>query len=104
MAYIGKVNITSEWTKLEDLIKSQVTGQDSFSFDEEKIYNIQVDLAGTLIFGAQFCNSASEPTESDAGEHLEEDALGIYQPETGNYLWVKTRGNTTRAKVSVSEQ
>ena len=103
MAYVGKVSITSEWAKLEDLIKAQVDGQSAFAFDTSKTYTIQTDGPSTP-FGARFCNTASTPENDDDGEYLTDTFVGaLYQPESGAYLYVRTRGNTTNIKVSVSE-
>lgn len=103
MAYIGKVTLTDEWAKLVDLIQAQVDGQSSFAFDTSKEYQIQVDTVKTNHdYSAYFCSSATEPTEKDAGEHLDNNLPGIYQPESGVDLWVKTT-TTGMVKVSVSE-
>lgn len=105
MAYIGKVKLSSTWEKLEDLIKAQVDGQSAFAFDTSKEYGIQADTPrGPYIFGAYLCNSATEPAEADDGEHLEQENFGIYQPASGVYLWVKTRGVDGDVKLSVSEK
>ena len=104
MAYVGKVSITSEWAKLEDLIQAQVDGQSSFAFDTSKTYTIQTDCEKSAPFGARFCNTASTPENDDDGEYLTDTFVGaLYQPESGAYLYVRTRGNTTDIKVSVSE-
>ena len=105
MAYIGKVTLTNEWEKLEDLIKAQVDGQSAFAFDTSKDYGIQVDTArGPYICGAYLCNSTSEPAETDDGEHLEAEMFGEYTPESGIYLWVKSRGDASVVKMSISEK
>lgn len=106
MAYIGKVKLTTEWEKLEDLIKAQVTGQSAFAFDTSKEYAIQTDTPrGPYIFGAYLCNSATEPGSADDGEHMEQEQFGIYKPESGVYMWVKSRGTseTVEVKLSISE-
>ena len=105
MAYIGKVLISSEWAKLEDLIKAQVSGQSSFAFDSDKDYSIQIETSqpGTS-FGAYACNSASTPAGDDDGEHLSEEQFVEYKPESGSYLYIKTRGGSTDVKVAVSEK
>lgn len=103
MAYVGKVVVTQDWAKLEDLIKAQVEGQSSFAFDTSKTYELQTDCEQHAPFGVRVCNSASEPSDADAGEHLSDDQSGEYKPESGIYLWVKVRGNTTDVKLSVSE-
>lgn len=103
MAYIGKITITSEWAKVEDLIKAQVDGQTSFAFDSEKEYFIMADGAPSpVMFGVYVCDSSTEPSNDTEGEYLTEGLPGIYQPESGSYLWIKTRGNTTGVTVSVS--
>ena len=103
MAYIGKITLTNEWAKLEDLIKAQVDGQSAFAFDTSKEYGIQVDTPrGPYIFGAYLCSTASEPAKTDAGEHLEAEQYAIYQPESGSDLWVRTRGSAAEVKLSVS--
>lgn len=105
MAYIGKVTINSEWAKLEDLIKDQVSGQSAFAFDTSKTYLLQVETTrGQYVFGSYVCSSATEPANADDGEHLEEDNFGIYEPESGIYLWVKARGSNRSIKMSISEQ
>ena len=102
MAYVGKVSITSTWAKLEDLIKSQVSGQSAFAFDTDKTYSIQTE--GTnLPFGARFCNSATEPSADDDGEHLTDEQFAVYKPESGVYLYVKKVRSLGVLKVSVSE-
>ena len=104
MADIGKITITSEWAKVEDLIKAQVDDQSSFAFDTDKTYTIQTDCEQHAPFGARFSISATKPTEPDAGAYLTDDFPGaIYNPKSGVYLWVKIRGNTTSVKVFVSE-
>lgn len=102
MAYIGKVTLTDTWTKLEDLIKL-LDGQSDFAFDTSKQYQIQVDtVKSNHDYSAYFCSSATEPTEADAGEHLDNNLPAIYQPESGMDLWVKMV-NAGVVKVSVSE-
>lgn len=104
MAYIGKVKITSAWTKLEDLIKAQVTGQSSFAFNTSKTYSVMADVkSNQTLFGVYVCNAGSEPSEDDDGEYLTEGLFGMYKPESAVYLWVRARGNSTDVKVSVSE-
>lgn len=104
MAYIGKVTLTNEWEKLEDLIKAQVDGQSAFAFNGSKQYQLQVDTPrGPYISGAYLCVAASEPTPADDGEHLAEQKCALYQTETGTYLWVKTQADQGDVKMSVSE-
>lgn len=104
MSYIGKVKVSSAWTKLEDLIQAQVDGQSSFAFDTSKTYSVQADTQAQVGFGAYVCNSATEPTNDDDGEYLTEGLFGVYKPSSGVYLYVRARGNSTNTKISVSEQ
>lgn len=105
MAYIGKVALTSEWEKVEDLIKAQVDGQSAFAFDTSKEYGIMTDTQrGPYIFGAYLCHSATKPANADDGEHLEQENFGVYKPASGVYLWAKKRGVAEESvKLSVSE-
>ena len=36
--YIGKVLLSNTWTKLEDLIKAQISGQSAFAFNSDTVY------------------------------------------------------------------
>ena len=103
MAYIGKVNITGDWEKLEDLIKAQVSGQSSFAFDTSKKYSLQSDCNSSVMQGVYVCNSATKPDNADDGEYLTEGLFGEYEPESGVDLWIRTRGNSTGVKVAVSQ-
>ena len=104
MAYVGKVKITGDWEKLEDLIKAQVDGQSSFSFDTSKTYSVMADCnTSPIMLGARVCNSVAKPSEPDDGEYLTEGLFGVYKPESGVYMWVRTRSNTPNVKVAVSE-
>lgn len=85
MAYIGKVKLTNEWTKVEDLIKAQVEGQSSFAFADGSTYQIQSDA----MYGARLCEAATAPADKNDGERVLEDHVGIYQPESGTYLYAK---------------
>lgn len=99
MAYIGKVNITGDWEKVEDLIKAQVEGQDSFAFDTSKSYPIQVDGG----FGVYLCSASTTPTAPDEGEFLTDSERRIYKPESGKDLYIKIRGNSSGVKLSISD-
>ena len=104
MAYIGKVTITNNWEKLEDLIKEQVDDQSSFAFDTSKKYSIQVDtVKENNNYSAYVCNSATEPANSDDGEHLNNDLYAEYKPESGAYLYIKKAKSLGVIKVAVSE-
>lgn len=103
MAYIGKVTLSQDWEKLEDLIKDQVDGQGSFAFENGKDYSLQVDSPNLeIMFGAYVCVSENKPALRDDGEHLTCQS-GFYTAESGVSLWVKIRGNTTNIKMAVSE-
>ena len=104
MAYVGKVNITGDWEKLEDLIQAQVSGQSSFAFDTSKKYSLQADNKNSpVMLGVYVCNSATKPDNADDGEYLTEGLFGEYEPESGVDLWIRTRGNSTGVKVAVSQ-
>lgn len=104
MAYIGKVTLTDSWAKLEDLIKAQVDGQSAFAFDTTKKYSIQVDtVKANHDYSGYFCNSATEPSATDDGEHLDNNLFAVYEPESGVDLWVKEATSAGKIKVSVSE-
>lgn len=104
MAYVGKVSVTGDWEKLEDLIQEQVDGQSSFAFDTSKKYSLQADNKNSpVMIGVYVCNSISKPENADDGEYLTEGLYSEYKPESGADLWIKTRGNSTGVKVAVSE-
>ena len=103
MAYIGKVALTDSWEKLEDLIKA-LDGQSAFAFDTSKKYSIQVDtVKDNNNYSGYFCNSATEPANSDDGEHLDNTLYAEYKPESGVYLYVKKAKSLGVIKVAVSE-
>lgn len=105
MAYIGKVELKETWEKLEDLIKAQVTGQSAFAFDASKTYSMMTDTANdTCEIGAYWCSSATKPTALNDGEYLDPGVQGIYQPESGAYLWVKIRGAKHEVRLAISEK
>lgn len=61
MAYVGKVTLSQDWEKLEDLIKDQVDGQGSFAFENGKDYSLQVDSPNLeIMFGAYVCVSEKQ--------------------------------------------
>lgn len=98
MAYIGKVEINSNWTKLEDLIKAQVTGQSAFAFDADKKYQIQTESD----WGAHLCEVASKPTDANEGFEIEGTQAAHYQPTDAKALYVKTsHGNYGLLKIGV---
>lgn len=103
MAYIAKVTLTNTWTKLEDLIKA-IDGLSTFAFDTSKQYSIQVDTVNqNHDYSGYFCHSATEPSESDAGEHLDNKLFAVYEPVLGVDMWVKAASTAGKIKVSVSE-
>ena len=102
--YIGKVELKETWKKLEDLIQEQISGQSGFAFDETKTYSLQTDTGNdTCVSGAYVCNSATEPTELNDGEHLDPEISAEYVPESGIYLWVKIRGAKHDVRLAISE-
>jgi len=99
MAYVGKVNVSGDWEKVEDLIKAQVEGQDNFVFDTSKSYPIQVDGG----FGIYLCSASTTPTAPDEGEFLTDGERAVFKPESNKDLYVKVRGNSGGVKLSVSD-
>lgn len=83
--YIGKVELTNEWQKVEDLIKAQVEGQSSFAFAEGNTYQLQAEAS----YGAQLCDAAAAPADGNDGEYLLHSQVGIYQLASGSYLYAK---------------
>ena len=83
--YIGKVEVTNQWEKVEDLIKDQVEGQSEFAFADNSIYQLQAEA----IYGCRLCNAASEPSDDNDGEIILQDKVGIYKKEGGAYLFAK---------------
>ena len=98
MAYIGKVTVTKEWANLEDLIQAQVSGQSSFAFTTGTTYSLQSEkgLCGV-------CVTSSEPTSDLAGEHLNADQFGTYEPDGTNNIFVRSKELDTDILLAVSE-
>lgn len=86
--YIGKVEVSNSWQKVEDLIKTQISGQSSFAFDADKTYTFQSEGA----FGLRFCSVASSPATEQEGFRLSGYRMASYQKETGADLYVRTNG------------
>lgn len=87
--YIGKIKVTNSWQKLEDLVKSQVSGQSSFSFADGHIYQLQ----GESDFGIRLCNASTKPTDLSVGEVMRGTKTTQYEKESGADLYVKTFEN-----------
>lgn len=85
MAYIGKVELSNSWAKVEDLIQEQVDGQSEFAFDSDKTYQLQAEAT----YGAQLCETSAAPADGNDGERIIGSQTGVYQPEGGNYLYAK---------------
>lgn len=83
--YIGKVQLTNEWQKVEDLIKAQVEGQSSFAFEANKTYQLQAEAS----YGAQLCETSAAPADGNDGEFIEGSQTGSYILDSGNYLFAK---------------
>lgn len=86
--YIGKVKISNTWSKLEDLIKAQVSGQTAFAFAEGTTYQLQ----GEGNYGVRLCETSAAPSDLQAGERIVGTQTAIYQLSDG-YLYVKTEAN-----------
>ena len=85
MAYIGKIKITKEWAKVEDLIQDQISGQSAFSFSSDSAYQIQ----GESDYGVRLVEQASAPTDMNEGNKIVGTQCAYYKPESG-YLYVRT--------------
>lgn len=91
--YIGKVLLSDEWEKLEDLIKAQVSGQSAFAFDSSKNYQLQGECAAECVkenlLAARLCEASAAPsTDDQAGFRIVHTQCANYQPSTGN-LYVR---------------
>ena len=99
MLYTGKVLLTNEWEKLEDLIQEQVSGQSSFAFDADTTYLLQ----GEGVEAVRLCDASAEPTDYMAGLRIEGTQIIEYKPSAGTLyarcdLTQKT-GNTNFGKI-----
>lgn len=89
--YIGKVLLSEVWEKLEDLIKSQVSGQSAFAFNSDTVYQLQ----GEGVERVRLCDFTGTPIDLQAGFRIEGTQTAHYKPSNG-YLFVrveKTEGN-----------
>ena len=86
--YIGKVLLSNEWAKLEDLIKAQVSGQSAFAFDSTKTYQIQGEcfFEGTkeVLLAARLCEKTTTPSDTKDGFRITHTQCAVYQPSTGS--------------------
>lgn len=86
--YIGKVLLSNEWAKLEDLIKTQVSGQSAFAFDSTKTYQLQGEcfFEGTkeVLLAARLCEASAAPSLDDDGFRIVGTQCAVYQPSTGS--------------------
>lgn len=98
MAYIGKVSISQEWEKLEDLIKAQVDGQSAFAFASGTQYSLQSEKGLCAI-----CVTSAEPDSLLAGEHINQDQFGVYEPDGSNDMWVRSKEPDAVILLAVSE-
>lgn len=87
--YLGKVEISNSWTKLEDLIKAQVEGQSEFAFDADTKYQIQ----GEGEFSCRLCDFTTAPTNNYDGVRLYNTQTAVYKKSTSGYLYVRTESD-----------
>ena len=91
--YIGKVLLTNEWEKLEDLIKTQVSGQSSFAFDMAKTYQLQCECffesTKEFLFPARLCETSATPSLNDDGFRIVGTKSALYQPSAPLNLYVR---------------
>ena len=84
--YIGKVKLSNEWQKLEDVIKAQVEGQSGFAFSNGKDYQLQ----GEGNYAVRLCDSSALPADAQDGERIAETQTAIYQKDNSSELYVRT--------------
>lgn len=84
--YIGKVKLSNEWQKLEDIIKAQVEGQSAFEFSNGKDYQLQ----GEGNYGIRLCDSSVVPATPQDGERITDTQTAIYQKDNSSELYVRT--------------
>ena len=90
--YIGKVKLSSQWQKVEDLIKAQVSGQSSFAFVAGKTYQLQSE--GNL--GVRLCDASTIPQDDRDGEVIEGMKTAQYNKDEGSlYAKVVFSGKLT---------
>ena len=82
---IGKVQVSTTWTKVSDLIKAQVSGQSAFNFSSSYTYEMQGE-ANTPI---RLCVSATTPSAGTDGKRIKGTQVANYVPETGNYIYAR---------------
>ena len=86
--YIGKVLLSNEWEKLEDLIKTQVSGQSAFAFDSTKKYQFQGEcfFEGTkeVLLAARLCEASTTPSDNIDGGRIVGTQCADYIPSTGS--------------------
>ena len=88
--YLGQVSIGGTWSKLEDLIKNQVAGQSSFSFDATKKYSIQCKSPNSFFIDEFTVN----PTDSSTATAGIGESTGITEA-TVNKATFETQITTT---------
>lgn len=96
MAYIGKIKLKTTWEKAEDLIKAQIGGQSSFSFDSTKTYVIQAHGLGLV----NVANVSTAPTSENDGERLANLMSAKYTPDTDKLYVRADTGNTMELSIS----
>lgn len=86
--YIGKVLLSDEWEKLEDLIKEQVSGQSAFAFDSTKTYQLQGECdhesVKEVLLAVRLCETSATPTDDKDGDRIVGTQCANYQPSTGS--------------------
>lgn len=92
--YIGKVKISNNWSKLEDLIKAQVSGQSAFAFAEGTTYQLQ----GEGNYGVRLCDSSATPSDLQDGERIIGTQTAIYELSDGE-LYVRAEENIPSGNV-----
>lgn len=92
--YIGNVEVTNEWQKLETLIQEQVSGQSAFSFDSAVTYQLQ----GEGNYGIRLCEVADAPTDPKMGLRIKGTQSAHYKVKSGCDVYVKTEDGENPAR------
>jgi hypothetical protein len=92
--YIGKVEVTNEWQKLDALIQAQVDGQSAFTFDSAVTYQIQ----GEGNYGIRLCEVADAPTDPKVGLRIRGVQPAHFKVDSGYDLYVKVEDGENPAR------
>ncbi len=87
---IGKIVVSTTWTKVEDLIKAQISGQSAFAFSEGETYELQGETNQvTANLPIRLCNSGTMPVMPNDGKRIKGTQTGKYAKESGADLYAR---------------